>query len=56
MGNLGHSTAATRLTTAITQITDVTATTASMLFSFHMLGSVGAGQNARQPMPRYISV
>ena len=34
---LGHSTPATRLTTAMTQITDVTATSASMLFSFHML-------------------
>jgi len=52
----GHSTPATSPITAMTQIADVTATTASMLFSFHMHHTLGANQDVRQHMPRYISV
>jgi hypothetical protein len=51
-----HSTPATSPTTAMTQMTNVTATTASILFSFHMQDSLGPDPNARQLMPRYISV
>jgi hypothetical protein len=40
----------------MTQMTNVTATTASILFSFHMQDSLGPDPNARQLMPRYISV